>query len=107
MTKALLAGAAARKALSCAAAGAAETAGAEDMLVSAWKTSFCGSLTRKSRLAAVSVLRKPMSESPSMSAPSSMATLPEEICSFKVLAGTLVVIQAGTMAGLKPSSSTL
>lgn len=33
--------------------------------------------------------------------------LPEEACSFNTLAGTLVVIHAGSVVGLKPSSSTL
>ena len=42
-----------------------------------------------------------------MSTPSSRAMLPEEICSFKALAGMLVVIHAGRVIGLKPSSSTL
>lgn len=77
------------------------------MLVSEWNTSLCGSLTLKSRFALESVLRKPMSETPSMSAPSSRMMLPEDICSFNTLAGTLVVIHAGSVVGLKPSSSTL
>lgn len=44
---------------------------------------------------------------PSMSRPSSTTMLPEGICSFSTLAGTLVLIQAGNVVGLKPSSSTL
>lgn len=85
--------------------GALGVAGAEP--VKAWKTSFCGSLICTPRFAPESVLRKPTSEMPSISIPSSTTTTPLEICSFSVLAGTWEVIHAGTIAGLKPRSSAL
>ncbi len=62
---------------------------------------------RQSRLAPVRVLRKPMSDSPSISRPSSTTMFPEDICSCSTLAGTFVVIHAGSEVGLKPSSSML
>lgn len=109
MTNALFAGAAGRSAASTGAGlpNGVGVAGEDEEPVSAWNTSFCGSFTWKSRFAVESVLRKPTSEMPSMSAPSCIVTLPDEICSLKVLAGMLVVIHAGVMTGLKPSSSTL
>lgn len=76
-------------------------------LVKAWNTSFCGSLICRLRLAEEIVLRKPMSEMPSISIPSSTMTVPLESCSFRVLAGSWEVIHAGTTDGLKPKSSAL
>ncbi len=62
---------------------------------------------RQSRLAVVRVLRNPMSETPSISRPSSTTMFPDDICSCSTFAGTLVVIHAGSVIGLKPSSSML
>ncbi len=110
MTKALLAGAAGRGLLSAGAGlpnGEAAAGVADVTLVRAWKTSFCGNLTGKSRFAVARVLRNPTSEIASISAPSCRVTLPVDNCSFKVLTGMFAVIQAGAMTGLKPSSSTL
>lgn len=61
----------------------------------------------QSRFALPSVLRKPMSVSPSISRPSSTTKLPVAICSLSTCAGTLVEIHAGRVLGLKPSSSML
>ena len=44
---------------------------------------------------------------PSISMPSSKAMEPEDICSCSSMAGTLVLIHAGKVAGLKPNSSML
>lgn len=62
---------------------------------------------RQSRFAFPKVLRKPMSVTPSISSPRSTTKFPEAICSLSTCAGTLVVIHAGSVLGLKPSSSGL